>query len=82
MRHNNKTDIAIQGHKGKVSGAVVIHNAGIFVNKGSKTEMLAIDSFNVRDEGRLILAVLVIRDEARHEVIVLLSGIRLGMSHP
>jgi hypothetical protein len=38
MIHNEKTDIAIQGHEGKVSGAVVIHDAGILVGKGSKTE--------------------------------------------
>jgi hypothetical protein len=38
MIHNKKTDIAIQGHEGKDTGAVVTHNAGILVGKCSNTE--------------------------------------------
>jgi hypothetical protein len=43
MIQNKKTDIAIQGHEGKVPGAVVIHNAIFLLANAPKQKMLAID---------------------------------------
>ncbi len=83
MIHNKKTDIAIQGHEGKGPGAVVMHDAGILVRKCSETGNVGNRLvFDIRDESRLVLAVLVFGDESRHELSMDALGRRRAQEDP
>ncbi len=83
MVHHKKTYVAIKQHKGEVAGAVVVDDTGVFVGKGTKTKYIG-DGFiiDIIDEGRpgfvVVVFVGVIRNEARHEGMIVAWGTRKG----
>jgi hypothetical protein len=69
MIHYKKSDIAIQRHEGRISCAIVIHDVSILVDKGAKIENAGNQLIiHICDEGRLDLFILIVGDEARHEL--------------
>ncbi len=85
MVNHKKTYIAIERHKGEVAGAVVVDNTGVFVGKGSKTKYIG-DGFiiDIIDEGGpgfvLVVFIGVVRNEARHEGMIVAWETRKGWS--